>query len=293
MKNTGIEFMSGERELSVLPEMAELLPPLSEEQLLVLEQDILTNGCYSPVIVNEDLVIVDGHNRHSVCEKHGLPYRVVVFSFVDLLEAKQWALDTQKSRRNLEKWELGKIALKLKPEFEAKGLAKMSVGGKNKTNDQGFATLQNLKPEDDTINTHKELADAVGIGQRTMSKVLKIDELAPDVVKEALDNKDISINKAYGITQHLKDFPEDQREEVAAILLSSKKADDDAEDFARTAKSFCTAFEKGNLLKVSEENVHIWIDFAGIRTDMIDDMVQNARQIADKFITLANILEKL
>ena len=48
---------------------------------------------------------------------------MAVFSFEDLLEAKQWALDTQKGRRNLEKWELGKIALKLKPEIEAKARA--------------------------------------------------------------------------------------------------------------------------------------------------------------------------
>lgn len=43
---------------------------------------------------------------------------MLVFSFAGLLEAKQWALDTQKGRRNLDKWELGKIALKLKPEKE-------------------------------------------------------------------------------------------------------------------------------------------------------------------------------
>ena len=36
----------------VLPEMAELLPPLTEEQLAALETDLLKNDCYSPVIVN-------------------------------------------------------------------------------------------------------------------------------------------------------------------------------------------------------------------------------------------------
>ena len=117
MKNTGITYTSAERSPVILPEMAELLPPLSAEQSAALEEDLLRNGCYSPVIVNEDMVIVDGHNRQALCEKHGLPYTMAVFSFEDLLEAKQWALDTQKGRRNLEKWELGKIALKLKPEM--------------------------------------------------------------------------------------------------------------------------------------------------------------------------------
>ena len=74
MKNTGITYTSAERSPVILPEMAELLPPLSAEQSAALEEDLLRNGCYSPIIVNEDMVIVDGHNRQSLCEKHGLPY---------------------------------------------------------------------------------------------------------------------------------------------------------------------------------------------------------------------------
>ena len=129
MRNTGIEYTSAERTPTILPDLAELLPPLSGEQLAALEKDILQNGCYAPIIVNEDLVVVDGHNRQQICTRHDLPYKMAVFAFDDLLEAKQWALDTQKGRRNLDKWELGKIALKLKPEIEAKAKANMSAGG--------------------------------------------------------------------------------------------------------------------------------------------------------------------
>ena len=127
MKNTGIEYSSTDRTPAVLPEMAELLPPLTQEQLEALEADLVQNGCYSPIIVNEDMVIVDGHNRQRLCEKHGIPYRMAVFSFADMLEAKQWAIDNQKGRRNLEKWELGKIALKLRPEVEARARANQSM----------------------------------------------------------------------------------------------------------------------------------------------------------------------
>ena len=129
MRNTGTIYNSAECSPVVLPEMAELLPPLTEEQLSSLEADILASGCYSPIIVNEDMVIVDGHNRQSLCEKHGRPYQMAVFSFEDLLEAKQWALDTQKGRRNLDKWELGKIALKLREDVEARARANMAAGG--------------------------------------------------------------------------------------------------------------------------------------------------------------------
>ena len=44
MKNTGIVYSSGEKTPVVLPELANLLPPLTDEQLAVLEQDIQTNG---------------------------------------------------------------------------------------------------------------------------------------------------------------------------------------------------------------------------------------------------------
>ena len=107
MQNTKTEYSSSERTPVVLPEMEQLLPPLSGEQFSALEGDILENGCYAPIIVNEDMVIVDGHNRFRICEKHGLPLKMLVFSFEDLLEAKQWALDTQKGRRNLDKWGAG------------------------------------------------------------------------------------------------------------------------------------------------------------------------------------------
>lgn len=85
MKNTGITYTSAERSPVILPEMAELLPPLSAEQLDALEADLIKNGCYSPIIVNEDMVIIDGHNRQALCEKHGLPYTMAVFSFEDTL----------------------------------------------------------------------------------------------------------------------------------------------------------------------------------------------------------------
>lgn len=191
MKNTGITYTSAERSPVILPEMAELLPPLSAEQLDALEADLIKNGCYSPIIVNEDMVIIDGHNRQALCEKHGLPYTMAVFSFEDMLEAKQWALDTQKGRRNLEKWELGKIALKLKPEIEAKAKANMAAGGQNfrpSEAEEGSATLPNLPSVEKAVDTRKELAEAVGLGERTMGKVIQIDENAPDAIKEALDN---------------------------------------------------------------------------------------------------------
>jgi len=55
LKNTKTKYTSDQRTPVVLPEMEQLLPPLSAEQFSALESDILANGCYNPVIVNEDI----------------------------------------------------------------------------------------------------------------------------------------------------------------------------------------------------------------------------------------------
>ena len=300
MRNTGTIYSSTERSPTVLPEMAELLPPLTGEQLSALEADILKNGCYSPVIVNEDMVIVDGHNRQRLCEQHGLPYQMAVFSFEDMLEAKQWALDTQKGRRNLDKWELGKIALRLKPDIEARAKENMSAGGgdqKSEDAKSGLATLPNpISP----VDTRKELADAVGLGERTMGKVMQIDEHAPAAVKEALDSGDLSINQGYNITRQMRELPEEQREEAAALAVELEKAkkeirqcDAEADRRGRIADLFCKAFEKAVLLTPTEENVRIWTECTRMTREEIEDSVKDARELAEVFTAIAGILESL
>ena len=298
MHNTGTIYSSTERIPTVLPEMAELLPPLTGEQLAALETDILKNGCYSPVIVNEDMVVIDGHNRQRLCEQHGLPYQMAVFSFEDMLEAKQWALDTQKGRRNLDKWELGKIALRLKPDIEARAKANQSAAGGDKS-DQG-ALLTTLSEALPPVNTRKELADTVGIGEVTMGKVMQIDEHAPTAVKEALDSGDLSINQGYNITRQVQDLPEEQREEAAAQaveLLKAKKEvqaiDAEADRRGKIASLFCKAFERAVLLTPTEENVHIWVENTRMRPDEIEDSVKEARELAEVFTAVADILETM
>ena len=297
MKNTGIIYSSTERTPVVLPEMAELLPPLSEEQLGALETDLLKNGCYTSIIVNEDLVVIDGHNRKSLCDKHGLPYQMLVFAFDDLLEAKQWALDTQKGRRNLDKWELGKIAMKLKPEIEARAKANMSAGGQAyRPSEEGLTTLSNLPP----ISTRKELADSVGIGEVTMGKVMQIDEHAPAAVKEALDKKELSINQGYQITKQVEDLPEEQREQAAQealdILRAKKEIQEKDAEIDREGKIagvFCKAYEKAVLLDPTEENVRIWAKCTRRTRDEMEDTVKESRELAEVFRTIADLMEHL
>ncbi len=296
MQNTKIEYSSSERTPVVLPEMEQLLPPLSGEQFSALESDILENGCYAPIIINEDMIVVDGHNRFRICEKHDLPYRMLVFSFADLLEAKQWALDTQKGRRNLDKWELGKIALKLKPEIEAKAKEKQREYHGNQYESGLLTTLSEVQAP--PMTTRKELADTVGIGEITMGKVMQIDEHAPAVVKEALDNGELSINQGYNITRQVRELPEEEQEEAAALAVELEKAkkeiqklDAEADRRHKIADLFCKAYERAVLLTPTEENVRIWTECTRMTREDIEDSVQDSYELAQTFQTIGDLLK--
>ena len=298
MRNTGIEYTSAERTPTILPELAELLPPLSGEQLAALEKDILQNGCYAPIIVNEDLVIVDGHNRQQICTRHSLPYKMAVFAFDDLLEAKQWALDTQKGRRNLDKWELGKIALKLRPEIEARAKANQQAYHGNQYESGPSATLPEVHSA--PVDTRKELAASVGLGERTMGKVMQIDEHAPAAVKEALDKKELSVNQGYQITRQIQDLPEDEQGQAALELVELEKAkkeirekDAEIDRQSKIAGVFCKAYEKAVLLTPTEENVRIWVKCTRMTKEEMEDTIKESRELAGVFTAIAGLVERL
>ena len=286
MQNTKTEYSSSERTPVVLPEMEQLLPPLSGEQFSALESNILENGCYAPIIVSEDMVIIDGHNRFRVCEKHGLPYRMLVFSFTDLLEAKQWALDTQKGRRNLDKWKLGQIALKLKPEIEAR--ARTNQGSRT---DLSVNSPKSYTPTD----TRKEMAQAVGIGEQAMGRIAQLTENAPQLLKDALENKEVSINRGWRILKTVQQLPPEEQESVAAEMLSAVREVDqlDAEADRRhtIAGLFCKAYERAVLLTPTEENVRIWTECTRMTREEIEDSVQESYELAQTFQTIGGLLK--
>ena len=288
LKNTKTEYSSSERMPVALPEMEQLLPPLSAEQFSALESDILENSCYTPIIVNEDMVIVDGHNRFRICEKHGLPFKMLMFSFTDLLEAKQWALDTQKGRRNLDKWKLGKIALKLKPEIEAR--AKANQGTRV---DLSVNSPKSYTPTD----TRKEMAQAVGIGEQVMGRIAQLAENAPPSLKDALESKKVSVNRGWKILKAVQSLPLEEQESATAEMLSAVREidqlDTESDRRHKIAGLFCKVFERAVLLTPTEENVRIWTECTRMRPDEIEDSAKEADELAEVFSTIAGILRTL
>jgi ParB-like chromosome segregation protein Spo0J len=88
--------------LTIHPELQSLIPPLSPEEYDQLEQNILTDGCRDALIVWQEAgILLDGHHRWQICERHGLTYTIQELSLPDMDAAKAWLISHQLGRRNL------------------------------------------------------------------------------------------------------------------------------------------------------------------------------------------------
>lgn len=88
----------------VREEFKSLIPSLTKEELAQLEENILKEGIRDPIMlwsVNDTFIIVDGHNRYMISQKHGLEFPFKQLLFKDEEEVRGWMIKNQLGRRNL------------------------------------------------------------------------------------------------------------------------------------------------------------------------------------------------
>jgi hypothetical protein len=114
-----------EMDLLIDAALQNLLPPLTDEELHGLEEDIVKDGrVISPVLYWHDdeldrNVVVDGMHRLPIAKACGVPYRTEPMTFKSRGDVEVWILRHQLNRRNLLKPEdfrrvLGELYSKLK-----------------------------------------------------------------------------------------------------------------------------------------------------------------------------------
>jgi ParB-like chromosome segregation protein Spo0J len=175
-------------ELTIIDELKTLLPPLSTEEYTGLEADILNEGCLSPLIAWNG-ILVDGHYRYEICMKHGIPFAVRNIKFNSVEDAKVWAWQHQEHRRNLTSFQRVELALKLKDVIAKKAKERQRLaGGRGGDRVQGSP-----------IDTASELSKIAGVSARTLRKAEHIVTLADEETKDRLrrGDKGTSIHSEY------------------------------------------------------------------------------------------------
>ena len=88
--------------LTIDPEFEGKIPPLREEELKQLEENILADGVVINPLIVWDGVIVDGHNRYRILQKHPeIQFTTYEKQFPDRYAAIAWICKNQLGRRNL------------------------------------------------------------------------------------------------------------------------------------------------------------------------------------------------
>ena len=173
--------------LTVDPEFRDLIPPLNEEELKLLEESLVADGCESPLVVWNG-VIVDGHNRYAICRKHEIPFAIQEKNFSSRDDAMLWMLRNQLGRRNLNNYQRSELALKFEPLF-AHASEKRMLAGKLVDPPQNSA--------EGSGETRKQIAKMAGVSHDTIKKVKRLHEHADEETKSRLRRGEMTVNKAY------------------------------------------------------------------------------------------------
>ncbi len=117
--NTIGSFSSTEnikKNIIVLDELKNLIPPLLETELLALRENLQKHGCKDPLKVwqttNQTIgitdnpednvyVLIDGHNRFQLCTELQIPFNIQIDNFESIIEVRNFMIDFQLSRRNI------------------------------------------------------------------------------------------------------------------------------------------------------------------------------------------------
>lgn len=88
--------------LTIDPEFEGKIPPLREEELKQLEENILADGVVINPLIIWNGVIVDGHNRYRILQQHPeIRFTTYEKQFPDRYAAIAWICKSQLGRRNL------------------------------------------------------------------------------------------------------------------------------------------------------------------------------------------------
>lgn len=172
-------------------ELRTYIDPLTPEEHEALERSILAEGCRDALVLWGD-VLVDGHNRYGICQKHGLPFQTVQNArFQTIEDVHLWMIDQHLGRRSVSDFLRGVLALR-KKEIVAERQTRMSAATAPA---EAQAPAQAPAP----LNSREAVAKAARISSSQVVMIEKIRKQAAPEVVAAVKSGTISINAAAAV----------------------------------------------------------------------------------------------
>lgn len=176
--------------ITINDELRSFVDPLSAIEYEALERSLLAEGCRDALVLWND-ILIDGHNRYAICQKHGIEFRTVQNnSFASLDDVKLWMIDNHLARRSVSDFQRGLLALRKKQIVAARRAAEAPT-------DSEDAAAAEPPP----WNTREEVAKAARVSPNTISQIERIQKTATPQLMDAVRTGTISINAAANVAQ--------------------------------------------------------------------------------------------
>ena len=215
-------------ELKIDEGLKAYIDPLTPDEYESLERSILTEGCRDSLVVWGDLLI-DGHNRYGICQKHGLPFNTIqATQFKNMDDVHLWMIDQHLGRRSVSDFQRGVLALRKREIIaERRAAAAAAVNAaKAEAGEQpteapwegetdpvvAKALASVAKVPDEALDTREALARAARLSAGQVKMIETIQEKAAPEVVAAVKAGELSLNAAAVVAT----LPEEEQQAVAA-----------------------------------------------------------------------------
>ena len=210
--------------LTIDPEFEAKCPPLTDDELSQLEENILEEGLVlMPLIVWND-TIVDGHNRYRIAQAHpGIGFRTHEKHFNNRYEALSWICKNQLGRRNLtpqqKKYLIGQrydaekhLTFDLGNQYT---LPRESGVGQNDPPQNTHGTRSRIAKETGTSESYVKRADQYAKGVNAAEEVL------PGIKNDLLSGK--YKPRETDVVAIARSSPEERREKAEQLRVIPEK----------------------------------------------------------------------
>jgi ParB-like chromosome segregation protein Spo0J len=233
-------------ELKVQKTYLELVPRPSNEDYQRLKDNIAFNGFddANPIIINEEMIVLDGHTRLQIAKELGLEWAyAIVKDLGDHYDEKIYIIETNLDQRHLTKGQLAALALKvaeIKQEAARErqrkaGDLNLKKGQKNlRVNKESPVRTNSSEPGEQGKVLELAARQVKGVGYDTVQRASKIQKAAqtdPEIAEgwEKVQKGEASVNSVY---QHVKEKEKEkenqngevkQRPKVVYAKIKSRK----------------------------------------------------------------------
>ena len=238
--------------LKINPKFEQIIPPLTADEFAQLEENILKIGRITDPIQVWRGVIIDGHHRHKILQKHPeIEYSTCEMPFECEAEAIAWICCAQLGRRNINEMQRDYLLGK-------RYSAEKDIRGGARSKEAEKAKGQNDPLNKPHVNTsHVTLARIAQDNNISESTVRRAEYLANGIdaaeeehpgIKEMIFTGNIAPSKSE--VCRIARLPKEERKKAVELLIAPKDESSKSKEIARQIEE---SFANGTEQEIEEE----------------------------------------